>query len=93
MSLNPGKTKIMSFSNTGNIYNLVFSFNGKTIPFSISHKHLGVILSQNARWNEHLENMITNIAKHLGTDHLTGKGGGGLWFFFRSEIVFGQHES
>jgi hypothetical protein len=31
-----------------------------------SHKHLGVILSQNAKWNEHLENMITNITKHLG---------------------------
>jgi hypothetical protein len=27
---------------------------------------IGVILSQNAKWNEHLENMITNITKHLG---------------------------
>jgi hypothetical protein len=26
----------------------------------------GVNLSQNAKWNEHLENMITNITKHLG---------------------------
>ena len=24
------------------------------------------MLSQNAKWNEHLENMITNITKHLG---------------------------
>jgi hypothetical protein len=54
------------FSNTGNIDNIEFSFNGKSIPLSTSHKHLGVIISQNAKWNEHLENMITNITKHLG---------------------------
>ena len=27
------------------------------------------MLSQNAKWNEHLENMITNITKHLGGEH------------------------
>ena len=66
MSFNPEKTEILFFSNTGNIDNIKFSFNGKSIPLSTSHKHLGVILSQNAKWNEHLENMITNITKHLG---------------------------
>ena len=66
MSCNPEKTEILFFSNTGNIDNIEFSFNGKSIPLSTSHKHLGVILSQNAKWNEHLENMITNITKHLG---------------------------
>ena len=66
MSFNSEKTEILFFSNTGNIDNIEFSFNGKNIPLSTSHKHLGVILSQNAKWNEHLENMITNITKHLG---------------------------
>ena len=69
MSFNPKKTEILFFSNTGNIDNIdniEFSFNGKSIPLSTSHKHLGVIISQNAKWNEHLENMITNITKHLG---------------------------
>ena len=66
MSFNPEKTEILFFSNTGNIDNIEFSFNGKSIPLSNSHKHLGVILSQNAKWNEHLEIMITNITKHLG---------------------------
>jgi hypothetical protein len=47
MSFNPGKTEILFFSNTSNIDNIEFSFNGKSIPLSISHKHLGVILSQN----------------------------------------------
>jgi hypothetical protein len=60
MSFNPEKTEIMFFSNTSNIDNIKFSFNGKIIPLSTSHTHLGVILFQNAKWNEHLENMITN---------------------------------
>ena len=64
MSFNHEKKQILFFSNTGNIDNIEFSFNGKSIPLSTSHKHLGVILSQNAKWNEHLENMITNITKN-----------------------------
>ena len=57
---------MLFFSNTGNIDNLEFSFNCRLIPLSTSHIHLGVILSQHAKWNEHLENMITNITKHSG---------------------------
>jgi hypothetical protein len=77
MSFNPEKTETLFFSNTGNIDNIEFSFNGKSIPLSTSHKH---ILSQNAKWNEHLENMITNITKHLGklgknTNNFRGPGG------------------
>jgi hypothetical protein len=47
MSFNPEKTEVLFFSNTGNIDNIEFSFNGKSIPLSTSHNHLGVILSQN----------------------------------------------
>ena len=32
MSFNPEKTEILFFSNTGNIDNIEFSFNGKSIP-------------------------------------------------------------
>ena len=48
MSFNPEKAEILFFSNTGNIENIEFSFNGKSIPLSTSHKLQGVILSQNA---------------------------------------------
>jgi hypothetical protein len=65
MSFNPENTEILFFSNTGNIDNIEFSFNGKSIPLSTSHKNLGVILSQNAKWNEHLENMITHITNQI----------------------------
>jgi hypothetical protein len=41
MSFNPDKTEIMLFSNT-EIPELNFTFNGRTIPITNSHKHLGV---------------------------------------------------
>jgi hypothetical protein len=41
MSFNPDKTEIMLFSNT-EIPELNFTFNGRTIPITNFHKHLGV---------------------------------------------------
>jgi hypothetical protein len=41
MSFNPNKTEIMLFSNT-ETPELNFTFNGRTIPITNSHKHLGV---------------------------------------------------
>jgi hypothetical protein len=38
MSFNPYKTEIMLFSNT-EIPELNFTFNGRTIPITNSHKH------------------------------------------------------
>jgi hypothetical protein len=40
----PDKTEIMLFSNT-EIPELNFTFNGRTIPITNSHKHLGVTFS------------------------------------------------
>ena len=44
MSFNPDKTEIMIFSNI-ETPDLSFSLNGKNIPLSTSHKHLGVNFS------------------------------------------------
>ena len=66
MSFNPDKTEIMLFSNTDVRYNFNFSFNGNNIPITMSHKHLGVTLSSDAKWNNHIENIILNVSKHLG---------------------------
>jgi hypothetical protein len=30
------------------------------------HKHLGVTLSHDAKWSEHVENIAKTISKHLG---------------------------
>ena len=32
----------------------------------MSHKHLGVTLSSDAKWNNHIENIILNVSRHLG---------------------------
>jgi hypothetical protein len=60
MSFNPDKTEIMLFSNT-EIPELNFTFNGRTIPITNSHKHLGVTFSSDAKWNIHIENILSSI--------------------------------
>ena len=32
----------------------------------MSHKHLGVTLSSDTKWNNHIENIILNVSRHLG---------------------------
>ena len=64
MSFNPDKTEIMIFSNI-ETPDLSFSLNGKNIPLSTSHKHLGVNFSSDAKWNNHIESIITSVKKHL----------------------------
>jgi hypothetical protein len=58
------KTEIMLFSNT-EIPELNFTFNGRTIPNTNSHKHLGVTFSSDDKWNIHIENILSSIYKHL----------------------------
>ena len=64
MSFNPDTTEIMVFSNTDVGYN--FSLNGNNIPITTYHKHLGVALSSDAKWNIHIENIILTVSRHLG---------------------------
>ena len=66
MSFNPDKTEIMLFSNTDVRYNFNFTFNGNNIPITMSHKHLGVTLSSDAKWNNNIENIILSVSRHLG---------------------------
>jgi hypothetical protein len=41
----------MIFSNRSIPENLDFSFNGKAVPITTSHKHLGATFSNDAKWN------------------------------------------
>ena len=65
MSFNPDKTEIMVFSNTEIAENLDFSFNNSPISISNNHKHLGVTFSSDAKWNDHINNIVTSVSKHL----------------------------
>ncbi len=64
MSFNPDKTEIMIFANT-EIPALNFSLNNKNIPMTTCHKHLGVTFSNDGKWNNHVENIISSIKKHV----------------------------
>jgi hypothetical protein len=65
MSFNPDKTEIMIFCNRSVPENLDFSFNGKSVPITTSHKHLGVTFSNDAKWNTNLDNIKSSVSKHL----------------------------
>ena len=46
MSFNPDKTEMMLFENVENSTNFYFYFDGKLIPLTSDHKHLGITLSE-----------------------------------------------
>jgi hypothetical protein len=54
MSFIPHKTEIMIFSNRSVPESLDFSFKGKSVPITTSHKHLGVTFSNDAKWNNRI---------------------------------------
>jgi hypothetical protein len=53
----------MLFSNT-EIPELNFTFNGRTIPITNSHKHLGVTFSSDAKWKALFRQPITPTAHY-----------------------------
>jgi hypothetical protein len=55
----------MIFCNRSVPENLDFSFNGKSVPIITSHKHLGVTFSNDAKWNNHVDNIKNSVSKHL----------------------------
>ena len=59
------KQKSWFFSNRSIPENLDFSFNGKSVPITTSHKHLGVTFSNDAKWNTHVDNIQNSVSKHL----------------------------
>jgi hypothetical protein len=65
MSFNPDKTEIMIFSSRSIPENLDFSFNGKSVPITTSHRHLCVTFSNDAKWNTHVDNIQSSVSKHL----------------------------
>jgi hypothetical protein len=65
MSFNTDKTEIMIFSNRSVPENVDLSFNGKSVPITTSHKHLGVTFNNDAKWNTHLDNIKSSVSKYL----------------------------
>ena len=65
MSFNPDKKEIMILSNRSMPENLYFSFIGKSVPITTSHKHLSATFSNDAKWNTYVDNIQSSVSKHL----------------------------
>jgi hypothetical protein len=65
VSFNPDKTEIMIYKNVENSTNFNFYFDGKLIPLTSDHKHLGITFSEETKWNKHVENLIKSVSKHI----------------------------
>ena len=63
MSFNLDKTEIMIFKNAENSTNFNFYFDGKLIPLTSDHKHLGITFSEETKWNKHVENLLKSVSK------------------------------
>ena len=73
MTFNPDKTEIMLFTNLEHP-EINFTFEDNIISTIESHRHLGVTFSTDAKWDAHIENIVSSVSKHiniLGTNHLT----------------------
>jgi hypothetical protein len=79
MSFNPDKTEIMLFKYVKNSTDFNFHFDGKLIPLTSDHKHLGIALSEEIKWNKHEENLIKK--KILSLPNL-------LYIFISMHIIY-----
>ena len=65
ISFNPAKTIQLTFSNSQTPASPQLYFGGRPVPMSSSHKHLGVILSQDLRFHEYVNDIILKVHKCL----------------------------
>ena len=64
VDFNPLKTELMTFSNRRNINTRPLSFCGETLVETSQHKHLGVILQNDCKWDNHIYSIIGKIKVH-----------------------------
>ena len=66
VNFNPNKTETMLFSyrQTDEFPTLVFD--GVDIKFVPNHKHLGLIFSDNMKWNAHIESILDRASRMIG---------------------------
>ncbi len=66
VNFNPNKTEAMLFTLRDIERPLHLTFQNTDISFVEHHKHLGVTLSNNGKWHEHINNIMTSTSKVLG---------------------------
>ncbi len=66
VQFNPAKTEVMLFS-LSNTNEPTLYFQNAQLNFVHHHKHLGLTLSDNGSWHEHISNIISSASKVLGS--------------------------
>ena len=56
---NPLKTELMNVSNQQQVETLPLMFGQETLQATDKHKHLGVIIQSNCKWDNHIDSLIT----------------------------------
>ena len=62
---NPIKTEVMLVSNTFIDFNLQLIMGYSILQIVDAHRHLGVILTSNNKWNKHIDSIIESASKQL----------------------------
>ena len=66
VDFNPHKTVAMLFSSHHAVPQPHVLFNNVPVNFVENHKHLGLTLSSNGKWHEHITNIVKSSSKILG---------------------------
>ncbi|MCG8032136.1 MAG: reverse transcriptase family protein [Candidatus Thiodiazotropha taylori] len=66
VNFNPNKTVAMLFSLLKVDVVPSLSFDGIDINFVDQHKHLGITLTENGKWQNHIDNILTSASKVIG---------------------------
>ena len=56
-NFDPNKTEAILFTLRENLPNPTLVFNNTNVTFVNNHKHLGITLSRDGKWNEHINNI------------------------------------
>ena len=62
---NPSKTEVLLISNTFIDFNMQLVMDNSVLKIVDMHKHLGVTLSSNNKWNKHVELIIKSASKQV----------------------------
>ena len=65
VDFNPNKTEAILFTLKKNISYPALQFNNTPVNFVKHHKHLGLTLSCDGKWHEHVNNIINSASKVL----------------------------
>ena len=65
-NINPSKTEAILFTLRNFDHMPVLKFENTHIKFVVSHKHLGLTLSYDGKWTDHIQHVKTSAAKVLG---------------------------